>query len=85
MMTTFLLQIALQPSREELEKRLKIRSAGGAHYMPASLLDSQLADQESDPDAMYFGKPAASLFISHHCEWLLLIALCLTRPALLDE
>lgn len=24
--------------------------------MPASLLESQLADQESDPDAMYFGE-----------------------------
>ncbi|KAK9835502.1 hypothetical protein WJX74_001773 [Apatococcus lobatus] len=47
--------IALQPSKEELERRLMIRSAGGNHYMPASLLDSQLADQESDPDAMYFG------------------------------
>ena len=24
--------------------------------MPASLLDSQLAEQESDPDAMFFGE-----------------------------
>ncbi|KAK9867770.1 hypothetical protein WJX84_002911 [Apatococcus fuscideae] len=47
--------IALQPSREELQKRLQIRSVGGSHFMPASLLESQLADQESDPDAMYFG------------------------------
>ena len=49
-------QIALQPSREELRRRLQVRTTGGAHFMPASLLDSQLADQESDPDAMFFGE-----------------------------
>lgn len=57
------LQIALQPSREELERRLKIRSAGGMHYMPPSLLDSQLADQESDPDAMFFGEHPSILAV----------------------
>ena len=34
-----------------------MRAKDGNHFMPASLLESQLADQESDPDAMFFGEP----------------------------
>ncbi len=41
-----LLQVLLQPSREELLRRLQARTKVGGHFMPASLLDSQLATLE---------------------------------------
>ena len=36
-------QVLLDPPREVLERRLVERATAGAHFMPASLLDSQLA------------------------------------------
>lgn len=50
------LQILLQPSREELERRLTERSLKGGHFMPSSLLESQLSALEVDPDSEVFGK-----------------------------
>lgn len=39
-------QVLLQPSRQELLRRLQARTIVGGHFMPASLLDSQLATLE---------------------------------------
>ena len=39
-------QVLLQPSRQELLRRLQARTKVGGHFMPASLLDSQLATLE---------------------------------------
>lgn len=50
------LQILLQPSREELEHRLADRSLKGGHFMPKSLLDSQLAALEIDPESEVYGE-----------------------------
>ena len=41
-----LCQVLLQPSRQELLNRLQARMKVGGHFMPASLLDSQLATLE---------------------------------------
>ncbi|CAL5224364.1 g7038 [Coccomyxa viridis] len=41
-----ILFVLLQPSREELLRRLQARTKVGGHFMPASLLDSQLATLE---------------------------------------
>jgi gluconate kinase len=46
--------VLLNPPREVLEARLQHRAAAGAHYMPASLLDSQLRQLEvPDPSELY--------------------------------
>lgn len=50
------LQVLLQPSREVLAKRVAERAAQGTHFMPASLLDSQLALMEVDPSAYRYGE-----------------------------
>ncbi|KAI8471663.1 MAG: carbohydrate kinase [Monoraphidium minutum] len=39
----------LLPPREALARRLAARQAGGGHFMPAALLDSQLAALEAGP------------------------------------
>lgn len=49
------LQVLLQPSKEVLAKRVQEREALGTHFMPASLLDSQLALMEVDPSAYRYG------------------------------
>ena len=36
------LQVLLLPPREELQRRVQARWAQGSHFMPPSLLDSQL-------------------------------------------
>ena len=41
-------QVLLQPSRAELLKRLQERIKIGGHFMPASLLESQLATLEPE-------------------------------------
>ena len=41
-------QVLLQPSRAELLKRLQERAKIGRHFMPASLLESQLATLEPE-------------------------------------
>ena len=41
-------QVLLQPSQAELLKRLKERTRIGGHFMPASLLESQLATLEPE-------------------------------------
>ncbi|KAK9797081.1 hypothetical protein WJX73_005081 [Symbiochloris irregularis] len=48
--------VLLKPSREELERRIRSREALGGHFMPASLLDSQLAALEPFPSAMTFDR-----------------------------
>lgn len=44
--------VLLQPSRRELEARVKARQG---HFMPSSLLDSQLAALEVDEDSQSYG------------------------------
>ena len=56
----FRLQVLLQPSRDVLAKRVKDRAAEGTHFMPASLLDSQLALMEVDSSAYRYGARNAS-------------------------
>lgn len=51
------LQVLLQPNKETLAKRVQERSALGLHFMPASLLESQLALLEFDPTAYTYGTP----------------------------
>ena len=41
-------QVLLQPSRAELLQRLQQRAETGGHFMPASLLESQLATLEPE-------------------------------------
>lgn len=43
-------QVLLLPGRAELVARLQARAASGGHFMPPSLLDSQLAQLELPPD-----------------------------------
>lgn len=50
-------QVLLQPNKETLVKRVQERSALGLHFMPASLLESQLALLEFDPAAYTYGTP----------------------------
>ena len=50
------MQVLLQPNREALAKRVQERAASGSHFMPASLLESQLALVEMDPTAYTYGK-----------------------------
>ena len=49
------MQVLLQPNREVLAKRVQERAALGSHFMPASLLESQLALVEMDPTAYTYG------------------------------
>ena len=56
------LQILLQPSQQELEQRLQQRAAAHTHFMPASLLQSQLALLEVDSSCMRYGE-RLTLFI----------------------
>ncbi len=46
------LQVLLKLSREKLLRRLEARQALGAHFMPATLLDSQLATLEEGGKGM---------------------------------
>ena len=55
-----LVQVLLQPSREVLAKRVAARTAEGTHFMPASLLESQLALMEVDPEAYRYGEALIS-------------------------
>ena len=41
-------QVLLEPSRAELLKRLQVRAKTEGHFMPASLLESQLATLEPE-------------------------------------
>lgn len=53
-------QILLNPPRAVLQARLEARAAAGDHFMPASLLDSQLQQLDvQDPTELYmcFGCP----------------------------
>lgn len=65
------MQILLEPSKEELLKRVAARAAEGGHFMPASLLDSQLAALEPDASALIFRKltsrAAAQCWLAYHC------------------
>jgi gluconokinase len=53
--------VLLEPSLQELEQRVAERAAGGQHYMPPSLLPSQLAalQYEGQELAAHF-RPQAS-------------------------
>lgn len=51
------MQVLLQPNKEVLAKRVQERAALGLHFMPASLLESQLALVELDPAAYKYGTP----------------------------
>lgn len=54
--------VLLQPSKEVLANRVQEREALGTHFMPASLLDSQLALMEVDPSAYrYDAQPPAAI------------------------
>lgn len=50
------IQVLLQPTKETLTKRVQERAVLGSHFMPASLLESQLALVEIDPTAYTYGK-----------------------------
>lgn len=52
-----LMQVLLQPNKDVLAKRVQERAALGSHFMPASLLESQLALVEMDPTAYTYGIP----------------------------
>lgn len=45
--------ILLQPSEADLRRRLAARAAAGGHFMPPSLLGSQLAALEVQPEEMW--------------------------------
>lgn len=45
--------VLLAPSRAELEQRLGVRAAAGNHFMPAGLLDSQLATLHYQPSEFW--------------------------------
>lgn len=49
------MQVLLQPNKEVLATRVQERAALGSHFMPASLLESQLALVEMDPTAYTYG------------------------------
>lgn len=62
------LQVLVNPPRDVLLARLQARAAAGTHFMPASLLDSQLAQLDvPDPSELYmcFG----SHIDSDNCSW----------------
>lgn len=47
-------QVLLNPPRAVLQARLEARAAAGAHFMPASLLESQLQQlQVTDPTELH--------------------------------
>jgi gluconate kinase len=46
-------QVLLDPPRELLEERLQQRATAGAHFMPAALLDSQLAALQYEVEELY--------------------------------
>lgn len=48
-----LLFVLLQPSVATLRGRLEARAADGKHFMPPSLLDSQLETLEYDPNELF--------------------------------
>ena len=49
--TQFYAQMLLLPSRSELARRVAVRALVGAHFMPADLLESQLAILDTEgPD-----------------------------------
>jgi gluconate kinase len=47
------LQVLLNPPREELLLRLQQRAAAGSHFMPPSLLESQLQQLRYSEDEMH--------------------------------
>lgn len=47
------MQVLLHPPRAELLSRLELRAAQGRHFMPPSLLDSQLKQLSYHRDEMY--------------------------------
>ena len=58
-----MLQVLLQPSKDVLTQRVQQRAVQGTHFMPASLLESQLALMEVDSSAYRYGeRPQAQLF-----------------------
>ena len=50
-------QVLLKPSLEDLQQRVAARAARGGHFMPISLLRSQLEALEPDASALEFGSP----------------------------
>ena len=58
------MQVLLRPSFEDLQKRVAARAAKGGHFMPASLLQSQLDALEPDRNALEFGACCGSSFLS---------------------
>jgi gluconokinase len=50
------MQVLLQPSKDVLTQRVQQRAAEGTHFMPASLLESQLALMEVDSSAYRYGE-----------------------------
>jgi gluconate kinase len=45
--------VLLDPPRQLLEQRLQQRATAGAHFMPAALLDSQLAGLQYESAELY--------------------------------
>ncbi len=68
-------QVLLKLSREKLLRRLEARQALGVHFMPAALLDSQLATLEEGGRGMIIvsGALYSEMFI--HLSCLLLVSL----------
>ena len=56
----------LRPTLEDLQARVAARAKKGGHFMPASLLQSQLDALEPDANALEFGEMLATA----GCCWL---------------
>ncbi len=73
------MQVLLQPSKDVLTQRVQQRAAEGAHFMPASLLESQLALMEVDSSAYRYGETQQAS-LSASCE----VGRCLHTSSCLD-
>ena len=62
------MQVLLQPSKDLLTQRVQQRAAEGTHFMPASLLESQLALMEVDSSAYRYGETHSKHLCLHHAR-----------------
>ena len=62
------MQVLLRPSLDDLQARVAARAAKGGHFMPASLLQSQLDALEPDQKAMEFGTWPGKLLASSNAN-----------------
>ena len=73
------MQVLLQPSKDVLTQRVQQRAAEGTHFMPASLLESQLALMEVDSSAYRYGETQQAS-LSASCN----VGLCPNTSSCLD-